>query len=75
MRRFSGQFGKLIAALQILICELREFLHLLLRTRASLATENLSLRKQLAIFQERDEKAKARTAARPICFVEARELL
>ena len=63
MRRFSGQFGKLIFAVQIVICDCASFFTALLRTRASLAAENLFLRKQLALFQERETKAKATNVA------------
>ena len=63
MRRLSEPLGKLIIALQIFISDCTSFFTALLSTRAALAAENLFLRKQLALFQEREKKAKATTAA------------
>ena len=63
MRRLCEQLDKLIIALQIVISDCASFFTALLRTRAALAAENLFLRKQLALFQERDKKAKATTPA------------
>ena len=58
-----GQLSKLIIALQIVVADSLGFCTGLLRSRAALAAENLFLRKQLALFQEREKKAKPTTAA------------
>jgi putative transposase len=62
VRHLSGQLGKLIIAVQIVISDC-EFLRYLLPHSCSSCAENLFLRKQLALFQEREKKAKATTAA------------
>jgi hypothetical protein len=64
------QVGKAITALQILVSDWFRFCGGLLRSRAALAAENLFLRKQLALFQEREKKAKATTAADRFVFSE-----
>ena len=57
-----GQLSKLTIALQIVVADALSFCAALLRNRTALATENLFLRKQLALFQEREKKPK-RTSA------------
>ena len=68
MRRLSEPLGKLVIALQIFISDCATFFTALPTTRAALAAENLFLRKQLALFQEREKKAKATTAADRFVF-------
>jgi transposase InsO family protein len=58
-----GQLSKLIIALQIIVFDCVCFCAGLVRSRSSLAAENLFLRKQLALFQEREKRAKPTTAA------------
>ena len=62
------QVGKAITALQILVSDCFGFCGALVGSRAALAAENLFLRKQLALFQEREKKAKATTAADRFVF-------
>jgi transposase InsO family protein len=64
----SGQVAKLIIALQIVISDSRGFCTALFRSRTALAAENLFLRKQLALFQERDKRARPTTAADRFVF-------
>ena len=49
--------------LQIILADSLNFFVALLRSRTALVAENLFLRKQLALFQEREKKAKPTTAA------------
>jgi hypothetical protein len=58
VRCLSDHFGKLIIALQIVTSDCARFSAALFRTRAALAAENLFLRKQLALFEEREKKLK-----------------
>jgi putative transposase len=62
------QVAKAITALQIIVSDGFRFCGGLFRSRAALAAENLFLRKQLALFQEREKKAKATTAADRFVF-------
>jgi hypothetical protein len=57
------QVAKVITALQTIVSGWFRFCGVLFRSCAALAAENLFLRKQLALFQEREKKAKATTAA------------
>ena len=57
------QLLKLSFTLQILVSDCVDFCAAGLRSRTALAAENLFLRKQLALFQEREKKAAATTAA------------
>ena len=68
MRRASGQVSKLIIALQIVVSDSLGFCAALFRSHTALAAENLFLRKQLALFQELEQKAKATTAADRFVF-------
>ena len=54
---------KLSVTLEILVSDCINFCAAGLRSRTALAAENLFLRKQLALFQEREKKAAATTAA------------
>ena len=58
MRRLSDQLERLIVTFQIVTSDCLSFWAALFRTRAALAAENLFLRKQLALFEEREKKAK-----------------
>ena len=57
------QLSKLTVTLQILISDWVNFCAAGLRSRTALAAENLFLRKQLALFQEREKKTAPTTAA------------
>jgi hypothetical protein len=52
------QLSKLIIALQIFASDCVSLCAALSRNRAALAAENLYLRKQLALFQEREKRAR-----------------
>ena len=52
-----------IRAMTSLLCDLARFIWLLLRPRGALAAENLFLRKQLAMYQERNPKPRRPDAA------------
>ena len=54
---------KLSVTLQILVSDCVNFCAAGLRSRTALAAENLFLRKQLALFKEREKKAKPTTTA------------
>ena len=58
-----GRLLKLSVALEILVSDCVNFCAAGLRDRTALAAENLFLRKQLALFQEREKKAVPSTAA------------
>jgi putative transposase len=57
------QLSKLSVTLQILVSDCVNFCAAGLRSRTALAAENLFLRKQLALFREREKKARPTTAA------------
>ena len=57
------QLSKLSVTLQILVSDCVNFCAAGLRSRTALAAENLFLRKQLALFQEREKRAVPTTAA------------
>jgi putative transposase len=57
------RLSKLITAVQIVLADSLGFCAALSRSRTALAAENLFLRKQLALFQEREKKATRTTAA------------
>jgi hypothetical protein len=57
------QLLKLIVTLQIVVSDCVSFCATGWRSRTALAAENLFLRKQLALFQEREKKAVRTTAA------------
>ena len=62
MKSAFRQLSKLIVALKSLGFDSVNLCAALFRSRPALATENLVLRKQLALFQERKRKAKSTTA-------------
>jgi putative transposase len=62
------QLSKLSVTLQILVSDGVNFCAAGLRSRTALAAENLFLRKQLALFQEREKKATPTTAADRFVF-------
>ena len=62
------QLSKLSVTLQILFSDCVNFCAAGLRSRTALAAENLFLRKQLALFQEREKKATPTTAADRFVF-------
>ena len=57
------QFLKLTVAVEIVVADSLGFCTGLFRSHAALVAENLFLRKQLALFQEREKKAARTTAA------------
>ena len=57
------RLSKLIIAAQIVFADSLDFCATLSRSRMALAAENLFLRKQLALFQEREKRATRTTAA------------
>ena len=63
MVSISRQLLKLSVTLQILVSDCVSFCAAGLRSRTALAAENVFLRKQLALFQEREKKAAATAAA------------
>jgi len=73
LKRFN-QISKLIAVLQIILADSLSFFAALLRSRTALVAENLFLRKQLALFQEREKKAKPTTAADRFVFAKLARL-
>jgi hypothetical protein len=60
--RVFEQFSKLTIAVQIIVADALDFGAALFRSRTKLPAENLFLRKQLALFQEREKKARRTTA-------------
>ena len=58
-----GQLRKLIGFVQTVVSDVLQFGSALLRSRTALAAENLFLRKQLALFREREKKATRTKAA------------
>jgi putative transposase len=57
------RFWKLTIVVQILVADSFGFCAALFRNRKALAADNLFLRKQLALFQEREKKATRTTSA------------
>ena len=62
------QLSKLSVTLQIVVSDCISFCGTGLRSRTALAAENLFLRKQLTLFQEREKKAAPTTAADRFMF-------
>ena len=62
------QLSKLIVALQIFAYDCVRLCAAISRNRAALAAENLFLRRQLALFQEREKRARPTTAADRFVF-------
>lgn len=63
MRCLSEQAGKVLIGLQIIVSDWCRFSGALFRNRSALAAENLFLRKQLAVFREREKKLRATTVS------------
>lgn len=63
MLSVSEQLLRLTLALQIVISDSLGLCAALFRSRTGLAAENLFLRKQLALFQEREKKTTRTTGA------------
>ena len=68
MASISRWLSKLSVTLQILVSDCVSFCAAGFRSRAALAAENLFLRKQLALFQEREKKATPTKAADRFVF-------
>lgn len=64
-----------IAFLKTVVSDGRKFGSALIRNRIALAAENLFLRKQLALFREREKKAKRTTAVDRYIFARLARLL
>jgi putative transposase len=62
------QISRLRVGLQIFISDCLSFCAALFRSRKALAAENLFLRKQLALFQEREKRARLTTASDRFVF-------
>jgi putative transposase len=62
------QLSKVIVALQIFAFDCVSLCAALVRNRTALAAENLFLRKQLALFQEREKRPRPTTAADRFAF-------
>ena len=62
MVSFFRRLSNLLVTLQILVSDCVHFCAAGLRSRTALAAENLFLRKQLALFKEREKKAMPTTA-------------
>jgi hypothetical protein len=62
------QISRLTIGFEIVISDCLSFCAALFRTRTALAAENLFLRKQLALFQEREKRAKPTAAADRFVF-------
>ena len=62
------RLSKLSLTLQTVVSDCVRFYAAALRSRTALAAENLFLRKQLALFQEREKKAASTTAADRFVF-------
>ena len=61
MQSIFRQLSKLRVTLQIVVSDCVNFCAAGVRSRTALAAENLFLRKQLALFEEREKKAAATT--------------
>ena len=68
MRGLFGQLLKLSVTFQIVISDSLRLCAAALRSQTALAAENLLLRKQLALFREREKKAVATTAGDRFVF-------
>jgi hypothetical protein len=68
------QISKLLITIQIVISDCIGFACGLLRNRTALVAENLFLRKQLALFLEREERARQTTAADRFIFAKLARL-
>jgi putative transposase len=62
------QISRLTIGFEIVISDCLSFCAAFFRSRTALAAENLFLRKQLALFQEREKRAKPTTAADRFAF-------
>jgi putative transposase len=68
------QFSKLLITIQIVASDCIGFVCGLLRSRTALVAENLFLRQQLGLFQERKEKPRQTTAADRFIFAKLARL-
>ncbi|HEX4167818.1 MAG TPA: hypothetical protein VHZ55_20330 [Bryobacteraceae bacterium] len=68
MLRVVWQLSKLAIGFQIVLSDTLSLCGALLRSRTGLAAENLFLRKQLALFLEREKRAASTTAADRFVF-------
>ena len=75
MASIFRQLLKLSVTLEILVSDCVNFCAAGLRSRTALAAENLFLRKQLALFQEREKKSRPNESCRSVRLVQARPLL
>ena len=62
------QISRLTIGFEVVISDCLSFCAALFRSRTALVAENLFLRKQLALFQEREKRAKPTTAADRFVF-------
>lgn len=68
MRNVFRQLSRLTIICQIVVSDCLSFRATLFRNRTTLAAENLFLRKQLALYREREQRAKPTTAADRFVF-------
>jgi putative transposase len=68
VRYLAEQVAKLFIGLQIIVSDWCRFCGALFHSQASLAAENLFLRKQLILYQEREKKPKATSFADRFVF-------
>ena len=68
MFKLFGRLCKLVRSLRTIVSDCVNFFSSLWRCRRALAAENLFLRKQLALFREREKKAAPTTAADRFVF-------
>lgn len=61
------------AAIEIVLAVFRELIRLGFRTRAEIITENLFLRRQLALYQERKARRRRPTPAAKLALVVLRQ--
>ena len=70
-----GQLSKLTVAFEIVVSDCVRFCAALFRSRIALAAENLFLRKQLALFQEREKRSQADNSCGSLRLLQARSLV
>jgi hypothetical protein len=71
MFNFFSRPSKLVRNLHAIVRDCFSFFANIGRRRLALAAENLFLRKQLALFREREKKSIANHACRQVCVLEA----
>ncbi len=69
-----GQLSRMTVAFEIVVSDFLSFCAALFRSRTALAAENLFLSKQLALFQERQKRARPTIAADRFVFSELARL-